>query len=156
MNTLYPVRNMHSMRYPLQSRHMSASEITGNSIVCSTFCALLVQCEGNPPTFSIRWRHNGRDGVSNQQPHDCVLNSLFGRRSKKTSKFRVTDLCVGNSPVPVNSPHKWPVTRKMFPFDDVIMFPHKESVLWKALLLSWRRHEYALRETSYCHTGGTH
>ena len=26
---------------------------------------------------------------------------------------------------PVNSPHKWPVTRKMFPFDDVIMF------LWK-------------------------
>ena len=24
---------------------------------------------------------------------------------------------------PVNSPHKWPVTRKMFPFDDVIMRP---------------------------------
>ena len=24
---------------------------------------------------------------------------------------------------PVNSPHKWPVTRKMFPFDDVIMGP---------------------------------
>ena len=23
---------------------------------------------------------------------------------------------------PVNSPHKWPVTRKMFPFHDVIMF----------------------------------
>ena len=23
---------------------------------------------------------------------------------------------------PVNSPHKWPVTRKVFPFDDVIMF----------------------------------
>ena len=24
---------------------------------------------------------------------------------------------------PVNSPHKWPVTRKMFPFDDVIVYP---------------------------------
>ena len=24
---------------------------------------------------------------------------------------------------PVNSPQKWPVTRKMFPFDDVIMIP---------------------------------
>ena len=24
---------------------------------------------------------------------------------------------------PVNSPHKWPVARKMFPFDDVIMNP---------------------------------
>ena len=23
---------------------------------------------------------------------------------------------------PVNSPHKWPVTQKMFPFDDVIMW----------------------------------
>ena len=26
--------------------------------------------------------------------------------------------------LPVNSPHKWPVTRKMFPFDDVIMRRH--------------------------------
>ena len=25
---------------------------------------------------------------------------------------------------PVNSPHKWPITRKMFPFDDVIMSHH--------------------------------
>ena len=25
---------------------------------------------------------------------------------------------------PVNSPHKWPVTRKMFSFDDVIMWKH--------------------------------
>ena len=25
---------------------------------------------------------------------------------------------------PVNSPHKWPVTQKMFPFDDVIMWSH--------------------------------
>ena len=55
--------------------------------------------------------------ASNHQPH----GSLFGRRSKKTSKFRVTGLCVVNSPGPVNSPHKGPVTRKMFPFDDVIM-----------------------------------
>ena len=26
---------------------------------------------------------------------------------------------------PVNSPHKWPVTRKMFPFDDVIMIGYE-------------------------------
>ena len=41
---------------------------------------------------------------------------------------------------PVNSPHKWPVTRKMFPFDDVIMqnndvttwtqFPYYSPVEW--------------------------
>ena len=70
---------------------------------------------------ALRWRHNELDGVSNHQPHGCLLNRLFRRRSKKTSKLRVTGLCVGNSPGPVNSPHKWPVTRKMFPFDDVIM-----------------------------------
>ena len=29
---------------------------------------------------------------------------------------------------PVNSPHKWPVTRKMFPFDDVIMIIGASSV----------------------------
>ena len=28
---------------------------------------------------------------------------------------------------PVNSPHKWPVTRKMFPNDDVIMKPKHEN-----------------------------
>ena len=30
---------------------------------------------------------------------------------------------------PVNSPHKWPVTRKMFPFDDVIMPPSLHQVV---------------------------
>ena len=70
---------------------------------------------------TLHWRHNDYDGVSNHQPRGCLLNRLFRRRSKKTSKLCVTGLCVGNSPGPVNSPHKGPVTRKMFPFDDVIM-----------------------------------
>ena len=63
----------------------------------------------------LQWRHNGRGGVPNHQPHDCLLNRLFRHRPKKTPKLRVTGLCAGNSP------HKWPVTRKMFPFYDVIM-----------------------------------
>ena len=69
----------------------------------------------------LQWHHNERDCVSNHQPHDCLPNHLFGHRSKKTSKLRVTGLCTGNSPETGYSPHKWPVTRKMFPFDDVIM-----------------------------------
>ena len=39
------------------------------------------------------------DGASNHQPHVCLHNRLFRWRSKKTSKLRVTGLCVGNSPV---------------------------------------------------------
>ena len=64
--------------------------------------------------FSLHWRHNGRTGVWNHQPRDCSIIRLFGRRSKKTSKLRVTGLCAGNSPM--NSPHKGPVTRKCFHF----------------------------------------
>ena len=48
---------------------------------------------------SLQWRHNGHDGISNHQPHDCLLNCLFRRRSKKTSKLHVTGICAGNSPV---------------------------------------------------------
>ena len=44
---------------------------------------------------ALQWRQNGRDSVSNHQPHDCLLNRLFRRRSKKTSKLRVTGLCCG-------------------------------------------------------------
>ena len=49
--------------------------------------------------YSLRWRHNDRDGVSNHQPHDYLCCFLFRRRSKETSKLRVTGLCTGNSPV---------------------------------------------------------
>ena len=48
--------------------------------------------------LSLRWRHNDHGGVSKHQTHHCLLNCLFGRRSKKTSKLRVTGLCAGNSP----------------------------------------------------------
>ena len=73
---------------------------------------------------SLQWRHNGCDRVSNHQPQHCLLNGLFRRRSKKASKLRATGLCGGIHLSLVNSPHKWPVTRKMFPFDDVIMLWH--------------------------------
>ena len=47
---------------------------------------------------TLQWRHNERHGVSNHQPHDCLLKRLFmsfTRRSKKTLKLRVTGLCHG-------------------------------------------------------------
>ena len=47
----------------------------------------------------LQWCNNGRDGVSNHQPHDGLLSRLFRRKSKKTSKLRFTGLCAGNSPV---------------------------------------------------------
>ena len=52
-------------------------------------------CTGS---YSLRWRDNGRDSVSNHQPHDCLLNCSCRRSPKKTSKLRVIGLCAGNSP----------------------------------------------------------
>ena len=49
--------------------------------------------------YSLQWRSNGRNGLSNHQPPGCLLNRLFRRRSKKTPKLGVTGLCAGNSPV---------------------------------------------------------
>ena len=78
---------------------------------------------------TLQWWHNGRGGVFSHQPLYCLLNRLFRHRTKKSSKQRATGLCAG---WPVNSPHKWPVTRKMFPFYDVIM--RRASVYW---LINW-------------------
>ena len=97
---------------------LTHAEYAQNSRFAVVCCVLPGEIFSNVP---LHWRHNDHDDVSNHQPHGCLLNRLFRRRSKKTSKLRVTGLCVGNSPGPVNSPHKGPVTRKMFPFDDVIM-----------------------------------
>ena len=43
---------------------------------------------------------------------------------------------------PVNSPHKWPVTQKMLPFDDVIMYSHPTY----AMLHSVQRYDLTCTE----------
>ena len=76
-----------------------------NYIVCQ-LCALWKNARGSlwRQTLPLLWRHNGHDGVSNHQPHHCLLNGTFRRRSKKTPKLRVTGLCAGKSPVVGESP----------------------------------------------------
>ena len=71
---------------------------------------------------SLQWRHNEQESVSNHQPHNCLLNCLFRPGSNKTSKLRVTGLCVGNSPGTGEFPAEMASNAEMFPFDDVIMF----------------------------------
>ena len=60
-----------------------------------------------------------------------TVTSWWGRWRLKSSASRVLiqhrssaslAFVQGIHRSPMNSPHKWPVTRKMFPFDDVIMF----------------------------------
>ena len=90
------------------------------NIVRDMFCIFL---------FSLPWRHNGRDGVSNHQPNDCLLNRLYRRRSKKTPELRVTGLCMRNSPVTGEFPAQ--------------MASNAENVS-----ISWRHHVVAKTQTT--------
>ena len=79
------------------------SEMTGGAICALGALPVNTVIIRSATIFSIphrplQWRHNGHDSVSNHQPHHCLFNHLFRRRSKKTSKLRVTGRCAGNSP----------------------------------------------------------
>ena len=84
------------------------ADITGTTQLAPTYLYIEAgpswQIQATPVPFQplsspLQWRQNERDGVSNHQPDDCLLNRLFKSRSKKISKLRITDLCEGNSPV---------------------------------------------------------
>ena len=66
--------------------------------------------------FPLQWRHNGRDSVSNHQL--SVYSDADQRKHQSSASLAFVR---GIHRGPVNAPHKWPVTRKIFPFDDVIM-----------------------------------
>ena len=50
---------------------------------------------------SLQWRHHGHDGVSTHRRLYCLLNRLFRRISKETSKLPVTGLGEGKPPVTI-------------------------------------------------------
>ena len=56
-------------------------------------------CKQHTP---LQWRHNERDGVSNHQPHDCLLNRLFRRRSNQRKHQSSSSLAF------VRGIHRWP------------------------------------------------
>ena len=79
----------------------------------------------------LHWRRNERDGILNYQPHDCLLNRLFRRRSKKPWKLRVTGLCEGNSPVTGE-------------------FPAQKASNAENVSICWRHHDNRLHRSLPC------
>ena len=88
----------------------------------------------------LQWRHNGRDGFSNHKSHDYLLNRLFRRRSKKTSKLRVTGLCAGNSPVTGEFPAQMASNAENVSIDDVIMNMENVSMPWRHYVIGLTLH----------------
>ena len=87
---------------PIWGLYLNCNETSVYLIKWSKGCTMLFDLSSirlvRSKHTTLRWRPNERDGVSNHQPHDCLLNRLFRPRSKKTSKLRVAGLCVGISP----------------------------------------------------------
>ena len=73
----------------------------------------------NHTTF--QWRYNQHDYVSIHRRLDFYSNLCSGADQRKHQSSASMAFVRGIHQWPVNSPHKGPVTRKMFPFDDVIM-----------------------------------
>ena len=73
--------------------------------------------------FSLQWRHSERNGVLNHPRRGCLICSTVcsGAEQIKHESFASLAFVRGIHRSPVDSPHKGPVTWKMFPIDDVIM-----------------------------------
>ena len=107
----YPLRNVishftgHVITYPLKISY-ARLKITYASKRDPQGTSILSTFSFQPMRDGILWQCHYSDGITNamtsqitMQPHDCLLNRLFRRRSKKTSKLRVTDLYWVSSPV---------------------------------------------------------
>ena len=93
--------------------------------------------------FSIRLmlNHLSLNWITSFHYIDVIMITMASQITTLTIvDSTVTGLCVGNSPGPVNSPHKGPVTRKMFPFDDVIM-QNESWHHWESRLMIYVHHE---------------
>ena len=86
-------------------------------------------------SYSMRVQHYGDVVMTTMASQITTLTIVYstvysGADQRKHQSSASLAFVQGIHRGPVNSPHKWPVTRKMFPFDDVIMgfkwqlFPH--------------------------------
>ena len=64
----------------------------------------------------------------------CLLNRLFGRLSKKYQNSTSLPFVRGIHRRQVDSPHEGPVTRRMFPFDNVIIRYHRRPPQWRSTI----------------------
>ena len=92
------------------------------------------------PMLTVQWCHNERDSIimstiaSQITSLTIVYSVVYSGVDQRKHQISASLAFVrGIHRWPVNSPHKWPVTRKMFPFDDVIMTCHQ----WGSVACKW-------------------
>ena len=93
-------------------------ELRGRSYTAKAHCF---------PKITLQWRHMGTR-ASQITNLTIVYSTVYsGADQRKHRSSASLAFVKGIHRWPVNSPHKGPVTRKMFPFDDVILYICEET-----------------------------
>ena len=126
MGILIPIRRcLHSVQ-----RHTRLQTICIAALVSSCWrqnqqiiSRLLGSNEGQRSWMNtLQWRHNSGAMASQITSLTIVYSTIYsGADQRKHQGSASLAFVRGIHRPPVNSPHKWPVTLKMFPLDDVIM-----------------------------------
>ena len=105
------------------------------------FCVIIyhrpqIQCSPRIPTLGDNCRHYSdviMTTIASQITSLTIVYSTVYSGADQSKHQRSASLVFvwGIHRGPVSSPHKWPVTRKMFPFDDVIMGASLKWTVWK-------------------------
>ena len=135
-------------------KHMS-KEMTSSCE--STICRVLHGSEQNQQSHKQHYNDVIMGTIASQITSLTIVYSTVysGADKKKHESSASLDFVRGIHRGPVNSPHKWPVTRKMFSFDDVIMASpgplippqvrtkgQEESVIDKLFQQWWLTHHF--------------
>ena len=143
--------NFNTMEIPFLFAKVGNDFITTNLIALFSKCIAVVsyqrkknrQRNMNWPCLglfclydTLQWRRDERDGLSIIDVSIVYTTGCWGADQRKYHSSASLAFVRGIHQWPVNSPHKGPVTRKMFPFDDVITKTFcrlfRGALLWKS------------------------
>ena len=146
-------------RHDMYLYEVTHSELTTHALqawCCESLGTILILPYMNTPTAGL-WRPlQCKDDVLSVYHYDDVIMSTItsqitslmivystvysGADQSKHQSSASLAFVWGIHRGPVNSPHKWPVTRKMFPFDDVIMISvYHDRLIFKKWILCLKR-----------------
>ena len=110
-------------RIAVTSHERRGISLIDNSTVCSTVVRVNSKENGNAQRASLHYDGVTMGAMASQITSLTIVFSTvyLGADQRKDQSSASLAFVQGIHRGPVNSPHKWPVTQKMFPFDDVIM-----------------------------------
>ena len=119
----YKGRKSHSLQWRHNSPHKGPvtrkmTSSWGSIDLCWCKCRVETPYD---TVYYITVSSNDRHGVANHRSIECLFNSLFRLTTKKHQSSHYCPFVRGIHRWPVDSPHKGPVTPKMFPFGDIII-----------------------------------